>query len=169
MGLISNPQWILAFVALLTVFANVVGLFLQSRRDASDTVTKRIEEAAKISKAAQDLLPPLEHRIDELEKDNTNFKTLVDSQAEQIEHLDRLYQEERAARRAIEADRNQLLAKQTIWQRRIDSLEEEARQHQEKIVICQTRIDELTNEITRLKSDTGPEDDSIFDVRESLR
>lgn len=160
MGIFSNPALVMAVAALITSVISIGGFILQSRRDTSEYISKRISEAVQLSNATQELVKPLRDEVAEIRKDKKQLEMLTRSQNEQIERGDKRYQEEKAMRQAIEADRNQLLAQQIIWQKKIDA--------------CSIQIEDMKAEIERLKAEVAriksekAADDELFDPRELL-
>jgi len=151
--LTSNTPLILALVAVATVIVNLAGLFLQSRRDSSDAVNK----------AAQYLFPPLERRVDQLEKDKATMKSLLDSQTEQIEHDRETIDKTQYELRVANATRNNLLQEVLNWQRKFDAVKQERDGLREELDLLKIEVAEIKAELGRLKAEKEQGD---FDARD---
>lgn len=163
--LTSNTPLILALVAVATVVVNLVGLYLQSRRDSSDYLSKRIEEAAKISSVSSEMVQPLRTELAEVRKENTATKVLVSSQVDQIERMQASYDEQHAELRATKADRDNLLTQRIMWQKKVEMVLSERDGLQERIAELETKVAGLEAELGRLKAEKEQGD---FDPREFM-
>jgi len=161
--LTSNTPLILALVAVATVVVNLVGLYLQSRRDSSDYLSKRIEEAAKISHVSSEMVEPLRTELGEVRKENSATKILVRSQVDQIERMQSSYDEQHAELRATKADRDNLLTQRLMWQKKVEAVLAERDGLQERIAELETKVAGLEAELGRLKAEKEQGD---FDARD---
>ena len=118
--LANNTPLILAIVAVATVLVNLVGLILQSRRDSSDYVAKRLEEAVKISHAAQELVDPLRTELAEARKDYSVIKDLSLSQAKLLEDASVFRDKTLHQLMVVSHDRDNLLAERIVEQKQVD-------------------------------------------------
>jgi len=152
-GSVSPLIAIIASIA--AVIVSVGGLLLQYRRDKTDA----------ISKAAQYLFPPLERRVDQLEKDKSEMKSLLDSQTEQIEHDRETIDKTQYELRVANATRNNLLQEVLNWQRKFDAIKQERDGLREELDLLKIEVAEIKAELERLKSEKEQGD---FDARAFL-
>jgi len=135
-----------AIGAFVTALVALLGLYLQSRRDAADEMVNRMDAACKIVKAATDLNAPLEKRINDLEKDSEILKEIVRQQSKSYDSLITKYDQVLYELRAVRADRDNLLAERIIYQKRLD---------EQSLIIkgLESRVVDLERELAALRSD----------------
>jgi chromosome segregation ATPase len=117
----------------------------------------KAEEGSLLVKTANDLIAPLEKRLNELQSDNETRDKIIRHQSDSYDRLEAKYDQVLFELRAVRADRDNLLAERIIYQKRLDdqaltikSLEcRVAELERDLSVLQQGRCEEVTSGISQ--------------------
>lgn len=159
--MVTNAQWVIISAA-ITLLISGAGVYLQSRRDKNDYMTK--------------LVPLLENRIDKQETQIANQEARWKQAQEVDAKRQAAFDETLYKLRVIEADRANILAERLVMQKKLELLIEERDQLKKEVEAGLGKVEELNAKILKLESRIKEcetrlglsHDDEFFDPRSEL-